>query len=382
MSEEAIRYDASCIKVLEGLEAIRRRPGMYAGSVGERGLRQLVFEATDPAVAEILAGRATRVDVTLTADGGVRVADDGPGVPVEAAGHVGSPGLESLLTRPVTGADPGGRHSVTSGFVGVGPCVTNALSSSLRAEVRREGVRWVQEYVHGAAVSAPVTAGPATGSGTTLVFRPDDTIFETTEFSFTALAERFRELAFLNRSLDISLTDERTSGEPRSVRWRFPDGVAEFVAFLDAEAGPPLHPDVIRFEREDPKAAGTVEVGLRWRGSGQERIRSYANSRPTPDGGTHTEGFLGGVAAALNAYARKQRLLPPADPGLSTEQICAGLTAVVSVKVDEPEFLGATSGALGNVTVRSAVEEAVREHLGRWLEEQPEWAAAVVGRLL
>ncbi|MFI6440815.1 DNA gyrase subunit B [Streptomyces sp. NPDC050759] len=381
MSGEASRYDASRIEVLEGRQAIRKRPGMYVGSVGERGLRQLVFEATDRAVAEVLAGRATHVDVTLTADGGVRVADDGPGVPVEAAGHVGGPGLESLLTRPVTGADPGGRHSVTSGFVGVGPCVTSALSSSLRAEVRREGVLWVQEYVRGAAVTAPVAAGPTTGSGTTLAFRPDDGIFETTEFSFAALEERFRELAFLNRGLDISLTDERTSGVPRSVRLRFPDGVREFVTFLDAEAGPPLHPDVIRFEREDPKT-GAVEVGLRWCSSRQERIRSFANSRPTPEGGTHTEGFRGGVAAAVNAYARKQQLLTPADPDLSAERICAGLTAVVSVKLDEPEFLGATCGALGNVTVRSAVEETVRKHLGSWLDEQPEQAAALVGRLL
>ena len=379
MGAETSGYDASRIEVLEGRHAIRKRPGMYVGSTGERGLRQMVFDVSDVAVNEVLGGRATRVDVTLTPDGGVRVADDGPGVPVEAAGSTDGPGLETLLTRPLVGPDPGGRHALTSGLFGVGPCVTNALSSHLTAEVRREGVRWVQEYVRGAPVTAPVVAGPAAGSGTTVTFRPDADIFETTEFSFAALEERFRELAFLNRGLDISLTDERP-GQHRSLRFRFPDGVREFVAFLDAGAGTPVHPDVIAFARED--AAMTVEVALRWCDSREERVRSFANSRPTREGGMHVLGFRDGLAAAITAYARERGLLTASDPDPSADRIGEGLTAVVSVKLDSPEFCGATRGGLANGVAHMCVAEVVRERLGAWFGEQPEQADAIVTRLL
>jgi DNA gyrase subunit B len=200
------------------------------------------------------------------------------------------------------GAEPGGRHAAAMSLFGIGPCVTNALSSRLTAEVRREGVRWVQEYARGVAVTPPTAAGPATGSGTTIAFRPDADVFGTAECSFAVLAERFRELAFLNRGLGISLTDGRPPGGSRSVRFRFPGGARDFVAFLDAQAEAPVHPDVIGFEQEEAAMAGAVEVALRWCGSREERVRSFANSQPTPDGGTHAAGFRDGVAAAVNAY--------------------------------------------------------------------------------
>ncbi|MEV7524340.1 ATP-binding protein [Streptomyces sp. NPDC091371] len=224
MTDEAYAYDASQIEVLEGWEAIRRRPGMYIGSTDERGLHQMVFEVAERAVNEILAGRATSLGITLTPDGGVRVADDGPGIPVENAAAADDPTLEALLTQIHAGAARNGPHTVSLSLCGVGPCVTNALSSRLTAEVRREGVRWVQEYARGVAITPPVAEGPATGSGTTFTFRPDVDIFGTAECSFAVLEEHLRELAFRNRGLDISLTDERPPGGPRSVRHRFPGG--------------------------------------------------------------------------------------------------------------------------------------------------------------
>ena len=382
MSDDANRYDATSITVLHGWEAVRKRPGMYVGSIRERGLHQSVFEVVDQAVNEVLAGRASSVDVTLAPDGGVSVADDGPGVPVEAAGDTGGPGLEALLTRMHAGAVPGGRSALSSGLFGLGPCVTNALSSRLTAEVRRDGARWVQEYTRGVAIAPPTAMGPAAGSGTTITFLPDSEIFETVECSFAVLAERFRELAFLNQGLGISLTDARPPGEPRSVRFRFPGGARDFVAFLDAPAGTPVHPDVIAFEWEDLRMDGTAEVALRWCTSRDERVRGFANSHPTPGGGTHVVGFRDGAAAAINAYARERHLLTDADPDLSADRIGEGLTGVVSVKLDHPEFEGATRGVLGNVAVRSCVRETVREHLGRWLEGHPELAAAIVGRIV
>lgn len=383
MCQESSSYDAARIQVLEAREAVRRRPGMYIGSTGERGLHQMVFEVADRAVKEVLAGRAGRVEITLGSDGGVCVADDGPGVPVHDEGDAGEPGLEALLTRMHAGAGlGGGRHDVMLGHCGVGPTVTNALSSRLTAEVRREGVRWEQEYERGVAVAPPTEAGPATGSGTVITFWPDTGIFGAAQCSFDELADRFRELALLNRVLDISLTDRRGPGEPRSLRFRFPGGARDFVAFLDGRDAAPALTDTIGFEDEDPRMAGTVEAAWRWRGRGEERIRSFANGRPTPRGGTHEAGLRDGVAAALGAYARK-RLLPAApDPVPTAEQVCAGLTAVVSVKLDRPEFHGSTWDVLGDDTVRVCVARAVRDHLGAWLEQHPEQAAAVVGRLV
>ncbi|OPC79578.1 DNA gyrase subunit B [Embleya scabrispora] len=381
VSGESIGYGAGDIRVLEGWEAVRKRPGMYIGSTGERGLHQLVFDVADRAVTEVLTGRTNRVDVAVTPDGGVRVADDGPGIPVEDGGDTGGPGLEALLTRQLVGPRPGGRHDVTLGWFGAGLFEANALSSRTTAEVRREGFRWVQEYARGVAVTPLSNAGPASGSGTTITFWPDAEIFGTAQCSFDTLAERFRELAFLNRDLEISLTDRRRPDQSRSERFRSPGGARDFVAFLDAQAAAPVHPDVIGFDREDPRMAGTMEVALRWRDSGMERLRSFANSRPT-SGGTHEAGLRDGMADVINAYARKRRLLRATDPDLGADRIGEGLTAVVSVKLDRPEFQGSTREVLGNPEVATCVRQAVREHLGTWLEEHPESATAVIDRIV
>ncbi|MFC5890524.1 ATP-binding protein [Kitasatospora sp. CM 4170] len=380
MSEEPTAYDASMIVVLEGLEAVRKRPGMYVGSVGERGLHHLAFEVAERALDEILGGTAGRVEITLTADGGVRVADDGPGLPVEHAGHSDGPALETWLTALSGGCGArGDRRSLYGAFFGVGLAVVNALSVRLTAEVRRDGSRWVLEYERAVPVGVPVRTGPADGSGTAITFRPDAEIFETLEFSFEALAEHFRELAFLNRELDISLTDDRGPAGPRTARFRFPGGPRDHVAAQTARA--PLHPDVIGFERECPEMEGTVEVALRWCDSREERVASYANSRPTLSGGAHEVGFRDGLAAAVNAYAREQQLLTPADPDFTPAQLGAGLTAVVSVKLDHPEFEGALHDRLGNGPVRTCVAEAVREHLAAWLRADTAQATAVLARI-
>jgi len=381
LSEEASKYDASQIQLLEEWEAVRKRPGMYIGSTGERGLRHLVFEIADRAVNEVLAGHASSVAVTLTSDSGVCVADDGRGVRIDEAGDTGISGLEALLTRMHIGAGPRDRHDVMLGFCGVGPFVVNALSSRMTAEVRREGARWVQEYARGVAVTPLTTTGTSTGSGTAITFWPDTDIFGTAEYSFDGLAERFRELALLNRGLEISLTDQRRPNEARSARFRYPDGARDFVAVLDEQKEEPVHPHIIGFEREEPRMAGTMEMALRWRASHEERVRSFVNSRPT-DGGTHERGFRDGVAAAVTAYARERRLLTATDPDLDADRIGEGLTAVVSVKLDHPEFEGSTRGRLGNAPVRACVEQAVQDHLGKWLRGHSEQAAAVIDRVI
>ncbi|WP_406300356.1 ATP-binding protein [Embleya sp. NBC_00888] len=368
--------------MLEPREAVRKRPGMYVGSTGERGLHHLVFDVVDRAVNEVLTGRAGCVDITLTPDGGVRVADDGPGLSVEDGEDIGSPNLEALLTRMHWRPGPGGRYDVAPLDGGIGLFVANVLSSRMTAEVWCEGVHWGREYARGVPVTALTDAEPATGSGTAIAFRPDPEIFGTTDCSFDTLADRFRELALLNRDLEISLTDLRRPAESRSVRFRSPDGMREFVPILDAQAAAPAYPDIIGFEQEDPRMAGRMEVAFRWRGPGEERIRSFANSRPTSCGGTHVNGLRDGLAAAVNAYARARQLLTATDPDLGIDRIGEGLTAVVSVKLDHPEFEGSTRGVLGNAEVRACVAQAVREHLARWLEEHPEQAAALIDRIL
>jgi DNA gyrase subunit B len=268
------------------------------------------------------------------------------------------------------------RHTALVGRFGIGLCVPNALSSRLTAEVMRDGVRWVQEYVRGVATGPPTAVGPATGSGTSLTFQADTEIFASVQCAFDHLADRFRELAFLNHGLDITLTDQRPH-PPRTQRLYFPGGTRDFVALLDTAMGTPVHPDVIGFEHEDPRMAGTTEVSLRWHATPEEQLLSFANSRPTPHGGTHALGFRDGVAAAITAYARRQGLLPPTVPDLTLEQIGTGLAAVVSVKLDAPEFEGATRGILGNAAVRPCVAEAVRDHLIAWLDDHPDQAAAL-----
>lgn len=378
MSQVPIKYDARHIQVSEAWEAIRKRPGMYIGSTGERGLHQLVFEIAGRAVNEVLAGRGTRVEVALLPDGGVRVADDGPGVPFENAAGGRVSGLEAQLTHMNYVPLRGPRYPVLD-FCGVGPFVANALSSRMVAEVQRDGVRRVQRYARGVAVDAPADAGPADGTATVISFWPDSDIFETTECSFDLLAGRFRELAFLNRGLDISLTDERGPAEPQSVRFSSLGGVREMLALLGGQGADTTFPDVVGFEREDPRMRGRMELALTWLSPGQGLVRSYANSRPTSGGGTHVAGLLEGVRAAVDAYARG--LPSPVNADFAADRISEAVAAVVSVKLEQPEFAGAARAVLGNAAVRECVSEAVLDYVGRWLEEHPHQAAAVIGRV-
>ncbi|MGW8984092.1 DNA gyrase subunit B [Streptomyces parvus] len=381
MTEGRSEYDAARVIEVEGRELMRKRPGMYIGSTGVYGLHQLVYEVASRSVNEILAGGGGCVDVTVTRDGGIRITDDGPGIPFEAAGGGrADDGLETLLTRPDTELRPDGRNTVRWSVYGVGPCAATVMSSRLTAEVRRGGVRRVQEYARGVALAPPAAAGPATDTGTTIAFWPDPGIFDTVECSFAVLARRVREVALLNRGLTFSLTDERPAGGTRSVSFRYPDGAGDFVALLDAETERVL-PEVIAFEWENERMAGIAEAALSWRSAGEERVRSFANSAPTPEGGTHEDGFRTGVAAALTEHALRHGLLKPDDPGLGADRVGEGLTAVVSVRLDRPEYDGSTRGRLGGATVRDGVEQGVREHLGSWLDRHPERAAAVIGRI-
>ncbi|MEV6079409.1 ATP-binding protein [Streptomyces sp. NPDC052069] len=381
MRDAANPYAAAHIQVWEGREAIRKRPGMYVGSTSERGLHHQVFEVSDWAVNEVLAGHAGRVDVALECDGCVRVAIDGPGIPVEAAGHTGEPSLEELLTRMYTGPRRGGRRSVEVGLFGMGPFVANALSSRLTGEVRREGVRWVQRFDRGAAVGPPSSEGPTTGTGTVIAFRPDADVFGTAVCSFDTLAEHFRTLAFLNRGLDISLTDRRPAGGPRSERFLFPGGAKDFVAFIAARAGTSEGTGVLGFAYEDPRIAGSVEVALMWSHTFTGGIQSFANCVPTPGGGPHVVGFREGVAAAVNAFVQERQPLTRIDAGPGPDRFDDGLTAVVSVKLDRPEFEGSTRGTLAHAEVRESVAPAVRDHLSTWLAADPRRASAVVSRI-
>ncbi|AUG75231.1 DNA gyrase subunit B [Kitasatospora sp. MMS16-BH015] len=375
MSKDHTAYDASHIVVLEWPEVVRRRPGMYIGSTGERGLHHLVFELAGWVLERGLGGPVHPVEITLAADGCVRVAEHGTdrrsGTEEEAA-------LEDRLTRFHCGGAGAGRRLLLGPSFGTEPAVVNALSERLTAEVWRDGACRVLGYERGVAVAVPVARGAGERPGTVITFRPDGEVFETVEFSFEVLAGRFRELAFLYRELDITLTDERGSAAPRSLRFHFPGGPRDHIAGL----GAPVHPDVFGFERECPEMEGTVEVALRWCEPGAEQVVSYANSHPTTEGGAHELGFREGLAAAVTAQARERLLLAPTDPGFTCAQLGAGLTAVVSVKLDRPWFEGATRGRLGNEPVRGCVADAVREELTAWLRADGARATAILGRIV
>ncbi|MFD5422043.1 DNA gyrase subunit B [Streptomyces sp. NPDC127069] len=391
MSEDRTMYDASHIQVLDPREAIRRRPGMYVGSADERGLHHQLFELCDWGVNEVLAGHAGRVDVTLAPEGWARISVDGPRVAPDGGNAAPrTPRLEALLADIDAHPAVWSRHSVDLSRCGsrMGPFVANALSSRLTAEFMHGETRRVHRYERGFAVGpeAPQVSeavdGAGAAPGTVVTFRPDAEVFGAAEHSFDVLAERFRELAFLNPGLDIHLTDQRSVDRARSERFRSPGGVRDFVTFLAGRRPTvSVHGKVHGFALEEPRIAGSVEVALSWGSDHGEEVRGFANSSPTPCGGTHVAGFRAGLAAAVAAFARERGLVSPADPGLDAGQVSGGLTAVVSVKLDRPEFTGATRGGLGNDGVRDRVADAVREHLGAWLAEDPQLAATVTDRV-
>jgi len=377
-------YDASAIQVLEGLDAVRKRPGMYIGSTGERGLHHLVQEIVDNSVDEALAGHADTIDVTILADGGVRVIDDGRGIPVGIMPGQDKPAVEVVLTVLHAGGKFGGAgYAVSGGLHGVGVSVVNALSTRLAVEIWTDGARWTQEYKSGAP-TAPLDKHEATDrTGTSVTFWADPDIFETTVYSFETLSRRFQEMAFLNKGLTITLTDERPEhadedGKPLSVTYKYDGGIADFVAHLNSRKGETIHPSVIDFEAEDKDRKISAEIAMQWNSSYTEGVYSFANTIHTHGGGTHEEGFRAALTGLINRYARDKKLLREKDDNLSGEDIREGLTAIISVKLGEPQFEGQTKDKLGNTEAKTFVQKVVHEQLNDWLDRNPNEAADII----
>jgi DNA gyrase subunit B len=372
-------YDARSITVLEGLEAVRKRPGMYIGSTGERGLHHLVQEVVDNAVDEALAGYCDRIDVTLLADGGVRVTDNGRGIPVDDHPVEKRPAVEVVLTTLHAGGKFGGTsYAVSGGLHGVGVSVVNALSVRLDAEVRRDGHAWRQSYRIGQPVAPLVRAEDTPETGTTITFWPDDSVFETTEWSFETLSRRLQEMAFLNRGLEIILTDKRpayVNGEPRAVRYRYDGGIADFVRYLNGTKDP-VHASVVEFGEEGEGIS--AEIAMQWNSSYAESVYTFANTINTAEGGTHEEGFRAALTTIVNRYARDQKLLREKDENLTGEDVREGLAAIVHVKLTNPQFEGQTKTKLGNTEAKSFVQKACNDHLRDWFERNPGEAKDII----
>jgi DNA gyrase subunit B len=361
-------YSAKDITVLEGLEAVRLRPGMYIGSTGPRGLHHLVYEVVDNSVDEAIAGHASHVTVTLHPDNACTVADDGRGIPVEDHEKEKRPAAEVVLTTLHAGGKfgDGGGYKVSGGLHGVGVSVVNALSERLHLEVRRDGYRWTQDYERGEPKGELKRGEKVKGTGTTITFFPDAEIFEEVAFDYDTLAERLRETAFLTRNLRIDLVDERSAGQKETFQYK--GGIVDFVAFLN-ENKDALHRKTVYFENQTDD--GQVEVAMQWTSSYQESIFTFANNINTHEGGSHLSGFRSALTRTLNAYARNKGLLKEKDENLTGEDVREGLTAVISVKLADPQFEGQTKGKLGNPPVEGLVKETVNRKLGEFMEENP-----------
>ncbi len=368
-------YDAQDITVLEGLEAVRKRPGMYIGSTGVRGLHHLVYEVVDNSVDEALAGFCSRVDVTIHPDNSVTVVDDGRGIPVAIMEKENRPAVEVVLTVLHAGGKfgDGGGYKVSGGLHGVGVSVVNALSERLEVEVRRDGHVWRQAYERGAPQGPLEQGEKARETGTTIRFVPDAEIFEATEFDFSTLEQRLRETAFLTRGLRIALTDER--GEGHRSEFHYEGGIEDFVRYLN-EGKEPVHKKVVFFEGESDE--GAVEVAMQWNGSYQESVFSFANNINTHEGGSHLSGFRSALTRTLNRYARDKGLLKEKDDNLSGEDVREGLTAVISAKLADPQFEGQTKTKLGNPGMEGFVASIVNARLAEFLEENPSEAGQVI----
>ncbi|MGH3214767.1 MAG: DNA gyrase subunit B, partial [Trebonia sp.] len=394
--EFLLSYDARSITVLEGLEAVRKRPGMYIGSTGERGLHHLVYEVVDNSVDEALAGYATDIQVTLFADSGVRVKDDGRGIPVDEHPVEHRPAVEGVLTTLHAGGKFGGdSYAVSGGLHGVGVSVVNALAVRLEVEVRRDGYVWSQAYERGAPVTDLVRGEATDETGTLTTFWPDPMIFETTEWDFETLSRRLQETAFLNRGLRISLADERPQaiseddedadpaasrslvGKARTVGYEYPGGIADFVRYLNASKEP-VHSSVIEFG--DEADGMSLEVAMQWNGSYTESVHTFANVINTAEGGTHEEGFRAALTSVVNRYARDQKLLKEKEPNLTGEDVREGLTAIVSIKLAEPQFEGQTKTKLGNTAAKSFVQTVTNDHLRDWFDRNPGEAKDIINK--
>ncbi|MDQ0925713.1 DNA gyrase subunit B [Pseudarthrobacter sp. W1I19] len=400
-------YGASDITVLEGLEAVRKRPGMYIGSTGPRGLHHLVYEVVDNSVDEALAGYCTHIEVVLQADGGVKVVDDGRGIPVDMHPTEHKPTVEVVMTILHAGGKfGGGGYAVSGGLHGVGISVVNALSSRVDTEVRRQGHVWRMSFADGGKPQGSLVQGEETDlTGTTQTFYPDPAIFESTEFDFETLRARFQQMAFLNKGLRITLTDERTptgdseadadldldgvvtegevSAEHRTVVYQYNEGLLDYVKHLNSgKKVDVVHEDVIAFETEDQERKIALEMAMQWTNAYSESVHTYANTINTHEGGTHEEGFRAAMTSLINRYAREKGIIKEKDDNLTGDDIREGLTAVISVKLAEPQFEGQTKTKLGNSEVKGFVQRVVTDGLGDWLERNPGPARDVIRKAI
>jgi DNA gyrase subunit B len=400
-------YGASDITVLEGLEAVRKRPGMYIGSTGPRGLHHLVYEVVDNSVDEALAGYATHIEIVLQADGGVKVVDNGRGIPVDMHPTEHKPTVEVVMTILHAGGKfGGGGYSVSGGLHGVGISVVNALSRRVDTEVRRQGHVWRMSFADGGKPQGGLVKGEeTTETGTTQTFYPDPSIFESTEFDFETLRARFQQMAFLNKGLRITLTDERrpaaesdgdddldldaiptegeVSAEFRTVVYQYDNGLLDYVKHLNSgKKVEVVHEDVIAFETEDTERHIALEMAMQWTSAYSESVHTYANTINTHEGGTHEEGFRAAMTSLINRYAREKSIIKEKDDNLTGDDIREGLTAVISVKLAEPQFEGQTKTKLGNSEVKGFVQRVVTDGLGDWLERNPGPARDVIRKAI
>ena len=395
-------YGASDITVLEGLEAVRKRPGMYIGSTGERGLHHLVYEVVDNSVDEALAGYCDHIEVTILADGGVRVSDNGRGIPVDEHPTEHKPTVEVVMTILHAGGKfGGGGYAVSGGLHGVGISVVNALSTRVNTEIRRQGYVWRMSFANGGTPITPLERGEATDeTGTTQVFYPDPEIFETVEFDFETLRQRFQQMAFLNKGLRITLTDERefatdegdeiAGGEEasdkktkghRTVSYRYEHGLRDYVEYLDsAKKSDTINNEIIDFEAENDEGTMSVEIAMQWTTAYSSSVHTFANTINTTEGGMHEEGFRTALTSLVNRYGRDKGIIRDKDDNLTGDDVREGLTAVISIKLTEPQFEGQTKTKLGNTEARTFVQQQVYSKLTDWLDAHPADAKAIINK--
>ena len=395
-------YGASDITVLEGLEAVRKRPGMYIGSTGERGLHHLVYEVVDNSVDEALAGYADHIEVTIQADGGIKVVDNGRGIPVDEHPTEHKPTVEVVMTILHAGGKfGGGGYAVSGGLHGVGISVVNALSTRVNTEIRRQGYVWRMSFANGGTPITPLERGEATDeTGTTQVFYPDPEIFETVEFDFETLRQRFQQMAFLNKGLRITLTDERefatdegdeiAGGEEasdkktkghRTVSYRYEHGLRDYVEYLDsAKKSDTINNEIIDFEAENDEGTMSVEIAMQWTTAYSSSVHTFANTINTTEGGMHEEGFRTALTSLVNRYGRDKGIIRDKDDNLTGDDVREGLTAVISIKLTEPQFEGQTKTKLGNTEARTFVQQQVYSKLTDWLDAHPADAKAIIAK--
>jgi DNA gyrase subunit B len=368
-------YDASAIQVLEGLDAVRKRPGMYIGSTGERGLHHLVTEVVDNAVDEAMAGVCDRIVVTMMQDGGIRVEDNGRGIPVGIVESEGKPAVTVVLTVLHAGGKfGGGGYKVSGGLHGVGVSVVNALSTRLKVDVKQNGKEYTQSFSMGVPDEELAEVGPSDEHGTTITFWANPDIFETTTYSYETLSTRFREMAFLNKGLEIVIRDERPDhtedGNPVEQSFKYDNGLVDYVKYLTG-IRETVHRDVISFEAAQGENPMSLEVALQWSGSFQESVHTFANAINTHEGGTHEEGFRAALTSLVNSFGEDQGMIKKKEDRLTGDDIREGLTAIISVKLAEPQFEGQTKTKLGNTEVKGFVQRLVNDRLGAWFEQNP-----------